>query len=80
MQLYGSFVQSMLHRNRSHDIHPIGGVLPSPLSNVVTHVINTINNGSSFSISDKIQQVCRRRLKCEEEKNGGTDGRTTDVK
>jgi hypothetical protein len=38
------------------DIHPIGGVLPSPLSNVDTHVINTINNGSSFSISDKIHK------------------------
>ena len=56
MQLFGSFVQSMLHRNRSHDIHPIGGVLPSPLSNVDTHVINTMNNGNSFSISDKIHK------------------------
>ena len=36
MQLRGSFVQSVLHLNLSHDIQPIGGVLARPLSRPVT--------------------------------------------
>lgn len=33
MQFSGSPSQSVLHLNRSHDSHPIGGVLASPFSN-----------------------------------------------
>ena len=34
MQLSGSSAQLMLHVNRSHDNHPIGGVRATPLSRV----------------------------------------------
>ena len=36
MQFSGSFSQSVLHLNLSHDIQPMGGVLANPLFKVVT--------------------------------------------
>lgn len=44
MQLSGSLSQSVLHRNRSHDNQPIGGVRANPFSNecATHHVSNKI--------------------------------------
>jgi len=39
MQLSGSFTQSVLHRNLSHESQPIGGVLASPLSRQLHKVL-----------------------------------------
>jgi len=49
MQLSGSFTQSVLHRNLSHESQPIGGVLASPLSRqlhkvLLNKMIQTIYN------------------------------------
>lgn len=43
MQLSGSFLQSVLHLNRSHASHPIGGVRANPLSNATTFVYKETN-------------------------------------
>lgn len=44
IQLSGSPSQSVLHRNRSHDSHPIGGVRAKPFSKQFVLGIITLTN------------------------------------
>ena len=46
IQLSGSPSQSVLHRKRSHDSHPIGGVFASPLSKHSTGIKAKITNNA----------------------------------
>ena len=46
IQLSGSFLQSVLHLNRSHDNHPIGGVSAKPLSSACTVRYMQVNASS----------------------------------
>ena len=59
MQLSGSLSQSVLHRNRSHDNQPIGGVRAKPLSNDCTihHVIGNINEKLEKSITSTEKEI-----------------------
>lgn len=47
MQVSGKFLQSVLHRNRSQDNQPMGGVLASPFSNA--NVTQTMDERTSNS-------------------------------
>ena len=47
IQLSGSFLQSVLHLNRSHDNQPMGGVKARPLSNPCTLRHKEANNVNS---------------------------------
>ena len=48
MQLYLSLLQSILHLNRCHDIHPIGGVLARPLSRECAAPIDISNTSNTI--------------------------------
>lgn len=50
MQLSGSPSQSVLHRKRSHDSHPIGGVFANPLSKHCTGNKATIANTTTENL------------------------------
>lgn len=60
MQLSGSFLQSVLHRNLSQASHPIGGVLASPFSNADDHPRAAT---SSRATTLQVLMLLQRRLR-----------------
>ncbi len=67
MQLSGSLVQSVLHRNLSHVIQPIGGVKARPLSSEYTDANKTIiieSDTTHFSIFIVFQKL-KNKIKIE---------------
>lgn len=59
MQFFGSFVQSMSQRNRSHANQPIGGVLISPLSRAKAVMVAT---EAKMSTEKCIPEVKKKNL------------------
>lgn len=58
MQFSGSPTQSVLHRNRSHDNHPIGGVRATPFSRPCTLKGSCVN---VMAMASRIHVVHRCR-------------------